>query len=82
MLLSFALALLPIAWLIGWGFGSFMEGMAGIGKMICPQGIAIGASATGLPGSERAIMGSVLRYFALYLVFAGIICAAGSTMGF
>lgn len=54
---------------------------AGIGKMICPQGIAIGASAVGLVGSEREIMGKVGKYFAFYLVFAGLICMGGVMLG-
>ncbi|MBR3690231.1 MAG: L-lactate permease, partial [Eggerthellaceae bacterium] len=54
---------------------------AGIGKMICPQGIAIGASAVGLVGSEREIMGRVGKYFAFYLVFAGLTCMGGVLLG-
>jgi len=54
---------------------------AGIGKMTCPQGIAIGASAVGLVGSEREIMGRVGKYFALYLVFAGLTCMGGVLLG-
>jgi len=54
---------------------------AGIGKMICPQGIAIGASAVGLVGSERDILAMVSKYFALYVVFAGLICMFGVMVG-
>ena len=55
---------------------------AGIGKMICPQSIAIGAGAAGLIGQERAIMGAVFKYFVLYVLLAGVICMAGSLLGF
>lgn len=54
---------------------------AGIGKMICPQGIAIGASAVGLVGSEREIMGSVGKYFVLYVLCAGLVCMGGVLLG-
>lgn len=53
---------------------------AGIGKMICPQSIAIGAGAAGLVGRERDIMGAVLKYFVLYVLLAGVICMAGSVL--
>lgn len=55
---------------------------AGIGKMICPQGIAIGAGAINAAGSENKILSAVLKYFLLYVILAGIICFAGSQMGF
>ena len=55
---------------------------AGIGKMICPQGIAIGAGAINAQGSESKILSAVFRYFLLYVIVAGIICFAGSKMGF
>lgn len=55
---------------------------AGIGKMICPQGIAIGAGAINAAGSESKILSAVLKYFLLYVILAGIICFAGSQMGF
>lgn len=54
---------------------------AGIGKMICPQGIAIGAGAIGAVGSESKILSAVLKYFLLYVAAAGIICYAGSLIG-
>ena len=54
---------------------------AGIGKMVCPQGIAIGAGAIGAVGSESKILSGVFKYFLLYVVLAGIICYAGSLMG-
>lgn len=54
---------------------------AGIGKMICPQGIAIGAGAINAVGSESKILSAVFKYFLLYVVLAGIICYAGSLMG-
>lgn len=54
---------------------------AGIGKMICPQGIAIGAGAINAVGSESQILRSVFKYFVIYVVLAGIICYVGSLMG-
>lgn len=54
---------------------------AGIGKMICPQGIAIGAGAINAVGSESKILSSVFKYFLLYIVLAGIICYIGSFLG-
>lgn len=54
---------------------------AGIGKMICPQGIAIGAGAIGAVGSESKILSAVLKYFLLYVIAAGIICYIGSLIG-
>ena len=54
---------------------------AGIGKMISPQGIAIGAGAIGMVGSESKILSAVFKYFIFYVVAAGIICYVGSIMG-
>ena len=51
---------------------------AGIGKMICPQSIAIGASAIGKSGSESKILRSVFKYYICYVVIAGIICFLGT----
>ncbi|MBV7276878.1 L-lactate permease [Clostridium sp. PL3] len=51
---------------------------AGIGKMICPQSIAIGATAIGKSGSESKILGSVFKYFVLYVVIGGVICFLGT----
>ncbi len=53
---------------------------AGIGKMICPQSIAIGASAAGLLGSESKILRSVFKYFIVYLVLAAALCMVGSLL--
>ena len=53
---------------------------AGIGKMICPQGIAIGAGAINMVGSESKILSSVFKYFILYVVIAGIICFVGTVI--
>lgn len=47
---------------------------AGIGKMICPQSIAIGAAAAGITGRESSIMGQVMKYCVLYFVIGGLIC--------
>lgn len=54
---------------------------AGIGKMICPQGIAIGAGAINAVGSESKILSAVFKYCLLYVVVGGIICYVGSLMG-
>ena len=54
---------------------------AGIGKMICPQGIAIGAGAINAVGSESKILSAVLKYFLLYVILAGVICYVGALMG-
>ncbi|MGN0464934.1 MAG: L-lactate permease [Lachnospiraceae bacterium] len=54
---------------------------AGIGKMISPQGIAIGAGAINAIGSESKILSAVVKYFLLYAVVAGIICYIGSMIG-
>lgn len=51
---------------------------AGIGKMICPQSIAIGASAIDKSGSESKILRSAFKYFVCYIVIAGIICFLGT----
>lgn len=53
---------------------------AGIGKMICPQGIAIGAGAINMVGSESKILSSVFKFFLIYVVIAGVICMAGSVI--
>lgn len=54
---------------------------AGIGKMVCPQGIAIGAGAINAVGAESKILSSVLKYFLLYVILAGVICYAGTVIG-
>ncbi|MBP2031774.1 lactate permease [Clostridium algifaecis] len=51
---------------------------AGIGKMICPQSIAIGVTAVNKSGSESKILGSVFKYFLLYVILGGIICFVGT----
>lgn len=54
---------------------------AGIGKMICPQSIAIGAGAIHAIGSESKILKAVFWYFIFDIVLAGIICFLGSVLG-
>ena len=54
---------------------------AGIGKMICPQGIAIGAGGINAVGSATKILSAVFKYCLLYVVVGGIICYVGSLMG-
>ena len=51
---------------------------AGIGKMISPQGIAIGTGAAGLTGRESEVLGRAVRFFALYVAIAGVICFIGA----
>ncbi len=55
---------------------------AGIGKMICPQGIAIGAGAINQVGSESKILSKVFKYFLLFVFLSGIICYVGALLGF
>lgn len=50
---------------------------AGLGKMICPQSIAIGTGAVGMMGSESKILRAVFPYFLLYVIAAGVICMGG-----
>ena len=63
-----------------WIAGANLFG-AGIGKMIAPQNLAVGAAAVGLSGEESKILKAVLPYFILYIVLAGVITMAGSMMG-
>lgn len=51
---------------------------AGIGKMVCPQCIAIGAGAVNAAGAESKILAKVFKYFVLYALLAGVVCLAGS----
>ena len=53
---------------------------AGIGKMVCPQNIAIGAGAIGITGSDSKILAAVFKYFVMYALLAGVICFAGSLL--
>jgi lactate permease len=48
---------------------------AGIGKMICPQSIAIGAAAAGLAGSEGGIFKKTLPWFCAVLALSCIVTA-------
>lgn len=53
----------------------------GIGKMISPQGIAIGCAASGLSGKESVVLSKTLIYAIVYIIIAGIICMLGTTLG-
>ena len=53
---------------------------AGIGKMVCPQNIAIGAGAIGITGSDSKILAAVFKYFVMYALLAGVICFVGSLL--
>ena len=54
---------------------------AGIGKMVCPQNIAIGVGAVGIPGSDSKILAAVSKYFIFYALLAGAMSFAGSLIG-
>ncbi|SFG40205.1 lactate permease [Lachnospiraceae bacterium C7] len=54
---------------------------AGLGKMICPQSIAIGSAAVGLSGVESKIMAKVVVWTISFVVIAGIICYGFSVIG-
>ena len=47
---------------------------AGIGKMISPQGIAIGAASAGLTGQESTILSRAIKYCVVFVVVAGVLC--------
>ena len=47
---------------------------AGIGKMISPSNVAIGAAAAGLAGNENKIIGSSFKYVIIFVVFSGVLC--------
>ncbi len=47
---------------------------AGIGKMICPQSIAIGSAAVGLSGAESQILGKTFKWTLIFVIIGGIIC--------
>ena len=51
------------------------------GKMISPQGIAIGCAASGLSGKESVVLSKTLIYAIVYIIIAGIICMLGTTLG-
>lgn len=46
----------------------------GIGKMISPQGIAIGCAAAGLSGKESTVLNKTIPYALIYIVVGGIVC--------
>lgn len=58
---------LNLLFFIAWGFGGFLESVAGFGTAV-----AIPA-ATNLIGSEGKILNSVLKVCLLYIVLAGVI---------
>jgi lactate permease len=53
---------------------------AGIGKMICPQSIAIGAAAAGIAGSESEIFRKALPWFLAVLAVASAVTAAAALL--
>jgi lactate permease len=46
---------------------------AGIGKMICPQSIAIGAAAASLVGREGVVLRKMFLWFALDILLASAV---------
>ncbi len=47
---------------------------AGIGKMISPQGIAIGAASAGLTGQESTILSRAFKYCIVFVIVGGLLC--------
>lgn len=47
---------------------------AGIGKMISPSNVAIGAAASGLAGQENKLIQSSLKYTILFVIIGGLCC--------
>lgn len=54
---------------------------AGLGKMICPQSIAIGTAAVGLSGAESKILSAAVKYTVLFAVIGGIVCFVFPMLG-
>lgn len=54
---------------------------AGIGKMISPQGLAIGAAAIGMSGKESTLMNASIKYCILCVIVACFSCYALSILG-
>ena len=54
---------------------------AGIGKMICPQSIAIGTAAVNLSGVESKILSKTALYTVLFAAIGGIICFVFPMLG-
>ena len=51
---------------------------AGIGKMICPQSIAIGTAAALIPGRASEIFRRAFRWFLAVLLLACLVCGGGA----
>lgn len=47
---------------------------AGLGKMICPQSIAIGSAAVGLAGKESELLAKTVKWTLLFVVIGGLCC--------
>ena len=54
---------------------------AGIGKMICPQSIAIGTAAVGLSNAESKILSKTILYTVLFALIGGIVCFVFPMLG-
>ena len=54
---------------------------AGIGKMICPQSIAIGTAAVNLSGVESKILSKTALYTVLFAAIGGVICFVFPMLG-
>jgi len=50
----------------------------GIGKMISPQGIAIGCAASGLSGRESTVLSRTMIYALVYIAVGGAVCMLGA----
>ena len=55
---------------------------AGIGKMICPQSIAIGAAAAGLDGAESRLFKAALPWFAAVALAASVLTGVAALCRF
>ena len=59
---------------IGAGIAVLSALGAGIGKMISPSNVAIGAAAAGLAGKENKIIGKAFIYVIAFVVVSGLLC--------
>ncbi|MBQ9155331.1 MAG: L-lactate permease, partial [Eubacterium sp.] len=47
---------------------------SGVGKMICPQSIAIGSAACSLSGAESKILSKSAIYAIIFAIIGGAVC--------
>ena len=55
---------------------------AGIGKMICPQSIAIGAAAAGIAGAESRLFKAAFPWFAAVVLTASVLTGLAALCNF